>query len=150
MTKKISLTPLAAAIGLLCAAPAFAAGLDFSGSNIYMKFLDGNQLKANHHLDEFPEDAFVGPPFSFKGGIGHAEQVFGGRENLRRVLASLNSGRAGRGQCEVDRSPFALVQVNMQGQFFPSDIIRSAANGDPRHDLPTVELPYVTADYQWQ
>ncbi len=47
MTKKMYLTPLAAAIGLACAAPAFAAGLDFSGSNIYMKFLDGNQLKAN-------------------------------------------------------------------------------------------------------
>lgn len=41
--KTFNLTPLAAAFGLLAAAPAFAAGIDFSGSNIYMKFLDGNQ-----------------------------------------------------------------------------------------------------------
>lgn len=47
MKKTSTLTPLAAAIGLMLAAPSFAAGLDFSGSNIYMKFLDGNQVKAN-------------------------------------------------------------------------------------------------------
>jgi hypothetical protein len=49
--KKLSLKPLmqplAAAIGLAMAAPAFAAGIDFSGSNIYMKFLDGNQRKVS-------------------------------------------------------------------------------------------------------
>ncbi len=51
--RKHTLKPLAAAVGLMLAAPAFAAGLDFSGSNIYMKFLDGNQLKANtnHSID---------------------------------------------------------------------------------------------------
>ncbi len=43
--KKHTLTPLAAALGLLLAAPTFAAGLDFSGSNIYMKFLDGDQRR---------------------------------------------------------------------------------------------------------
>ncbi len=43
--KKHTLTPLAAALGLLLAAPSFAAGLDFSGSNIYMKFLDGDQRR---------------------------------------------------------------------------------------------------------
>ncbi len=43
--KKLTLTPLAAALGLLLAAPSFAAGLDFSGSNIYMKFLDGDQRR---------------------------------------------------------------------------------------------------------
>ena len=41
--KRLSLKPVCAAIGLALAAPAFAAGLDFSGSNIYMKFLDGNR-----------------------------------------------------------------------------------------------------------
>jgi hypothetical protein len=41
--KKLTLKPVAVAIGLVLAAPAFAAGLDFSGSNIYMKFLDGNR-----------------------------------------------------------------------------------------------------------
>jgi hypothetical protein len=45
--KKLTLKPLAAAIGLALTAPAFAAGIDFSGSNIYMKFLDGNQHGAN-------------------------------------------------------------------------------------------------------
>lgn len=45
--KKLTLTPLAAALGLMLATPAFAVGLDFSGSNIYMKFLDGNQRRAN-------------------------------------------------------------------------------------------------------
>ena len=43
--KKLTLTPLAAALGLMLATPAFAVGLDFSGSNIYMKFLDGNQRR---------------------------------------------------------------------------------------------------------
>ena len=41
--KKLTLKPVALAAGLLLAAPAFAAGIDFSGSNIYMKFLDGDQ-----------------------------------------------------------------------------------------------------------
>lgn len=45
--KRFTLTPLAAALGLLAAAPAFAAGIDFGGSNIYMKFLDGNQRRVN-------------------------------------------------------------------------------------------------------
>ncbi|MBK9361624.1 MAG: hypothetical protein IPM99_11050 [Rubrivivax sp.] len=44
MNKPI-LRPVAAAIGLVLAAPAFAVGLDFSGSNIYMKFLDGDQRR---------------------------------------------------------------------------------------------------------
>ena len=43
MNKKLALKPLAAAIGLALTAPAFAVTIDFSGSNIYMKFLDGNQ-----------------------------------------------------------------------------------------------------------
>ena len=38
-----TLKPVALAVGLMLAAPAFAAGIDFSGSNIYMKFLDGDQ-----------------------------------------------------------------------------------------------------------
>jgi hypothetical protein len=45
--KKLTLTPLAAALGLMLAAPAFAAGIDFGGSNIYMKFLDGNQRRVD-------------------------------------------------------------------------------------------------------
>jgi hypothetical protein len=45
--KTRNLKPLAAAIGLALASPVFAAGLDFSGSNIYMKFLDGNQRNVN-------------------------------------------------------------------------------------------------------
>jgi hypothetical protein len=47
LSLKLPLKPLAAAIGLAMAAPAFAAGIDFSGSNIYMKFLDGNQRKVS-------------------------------------------------------------------------------------------------------
>ena len=38
-----ALKPVALAAGLLLALPAFSAGIDFSGSNIYMKFLDGDQ-----------------------------------------------------------------------------------------------------------
>jgi hypothetical protein len=45
--KRLLLTPLAAAVALLAGAPAHAADIDFSGSNIYMKFLDGNQRRAN-------------------------------------------------------------------------------------------------------
>jgi hypothetical protein len=45
--KTLHLKPLAAAIGLALAGPAFAVTFDFSGSNIYMKFMDGNQIKAN-------------------------------------------------------------------------------------------------------
>lgn len=43
MNKSYNLKPLALAVGLALAAPGFAAPLDFSGSNIYMKFLDGDQ-----------------------------------------------------------------------------------------------------------
>jgi hypothetical protein len=38
-----TLKPLVVAVGLALTAPAFAVNLDFTGSNIYMKFLDGNQ-----------------------------------------------------------------------------------------------------------
>lgn len=41
--KNYNLKPLALAVGLALAAPGYAATLDFSGSNIYMKFLDGDQ-----------------------------------------------------------------------------------------------------------
>ncbi len=41
------LKPLCLAVGLALAAPAFALNLDFSGSNIYMKFLDGNRRIAS-------------------------------------------------------------------------------------------------------
>lgn len=43
--KKPTLTLLALAAGLAVAAPAMAQKLDFSGSNIYMKFLDGDQRR---------------------------------------------------------------------------------------------------------
>ncbi len=45
--KKLSIKPVCAAIGMALAAPAFAAGIDFSGSNIYMKFLDGDQRRVS-------------------------------------------------------------------------------------------------------
>lgn len=45
--KKLSLKPVCAAIGLALAAPAFAAGIDFGGSNIYMKFLAGDRYKVS-------------------------------------------------------------------------------------------------------
>lgn len=47
MSQRHSLKPLVAAIGLALAAPAFAVTIDFSGSNIYMKFLDGNQHRVS-------------------------------------------------------------------------------------------------------
>ncbi|MFZ5484407.1 MAG: hypothetical protein ACOZB0_09270 [Pseudomonadota bacterium] len=40
-----TMKPLCLALGLALAGPAAAVQLDFSGSNIYMKFLDGNQRK---------------------------------------------------------------------------------------------------------
>jgi hypothetical protein len=45
--KNISLTRLSLAIGLAFAGSAGATTWDFSGSNIYMKFLDGNQRAAS-------------------------------------------------------------------------------------------------------
>jgi len=45
--KRFTLTPLVAALGLLSASASFAAGIDFGGSNIYMKFLDGDQHTVN-------------------------------------------------------------------------------------------------------
>jgi hypothetical protein len=45
--KKHTLKPLAAAIGLALAAPAFAVDIDFGGSNLYMKFLDGDQRRVD-------------------------------------------------------------------------------------------------------
>jgi hypothetical protein len=45
--KKLSLKPVCAAIGLAVAAPAFAAGIDFGGSNIYMKFLAGDRYRVS-------------------------------------------------------------------------------------------------------
>jgi hypothetical protein len=45
--KKHILRPLAAAAGLACALSAHAVDIDFSGSNIYMKFLDGNQRRVS-------------------------------------------------------------------------------------------------------
>lgn len=40
--KTFPLKPISMAAALMLAGPAFAVDLDFSGSNIYMKFLDGN------------------------------------------------------------------------------------------------------------
>jgi hypothetical protein len=45
--KNLNLKPVALAVGLAFGGPAFAVDLDFSGSNIYMKFLDGNQRVVN-------------------------------------------------------------------------------------------------------
>lgn len=45
--KKLNLKPVAVAAGLALGGPAFAIDLDFSGSNIYMKFLDGDQRVVN-------------------------------------------------------------------------------------------------------
>jgi len=42
---RFPLKPLSLALGLALAGPALAVQIDFSGSNIYMKFLDGNQRK---------------------------------------------------------------------------------------------------------
>jgi hypothetical protein len=42
---RFPLKPLCLALGLALAGPALAVQIDFSGSNIYMKFLDGNQRK---------------------------------------------------------------------------------------------------------
>jgi hypothetical protein len=44
---KHKLTPLCIAIGMALAGSASAATVDFSGSNFYMKFLDGNMRKAD-------------------------------------------------------------------------------------------------------
>ena len=44
---KYTIKPLGLAIGLALAGSASAATVDFSGSNIYMKFLDGNQHSAS-------------------------------------------------------------------------------------------------------
>jgi len=41
--KQLNLKPIVLAAGLALALPAMAQKIDFSGSNIYMKFLDGNQ-----------------------------------------------------------------------------------------------------------
>jgi hypothetical protein len=45
--KKPALTLLALAAGLAIATPAMAQKIDFSGSNIYMKFLDGDQRRSS-------------------------------------------------------------------------------------------------------
>jgi hypothetical protein len=45
--KKPSLKPVAAAVCLVLAGPVLAVDIDFSGSNIYMKFLDGDQRIAS-------------------------------------------------------------------------------------------------------
>ena len=46
--KRLTLKPLCLAVGLALAGSASAATVDFSGTNFYMKFLDGNQQKANN------------------------------------------------------------------------------------------------------
>ena len=45
--KKLKLTPICMAIGMAFAGSAAAATVDFSGSNFYMKFLDGNMNQAS-------------------------------------------------------------------------------------------------------
>lgn len=45
--KKLNLKPVAAAASLALSLPAFAVDIDFSGSNVYMKFLDGNQRQVS-------------------------------------------------------------------------------------------------------
>lgn len=45
--KTFNLKPVCLAVGLALSGPAFAVNLDFSGSNIYMKFLDGNMRVAS-------------------------------------------------------------------------------------------------------
>ena len=46
--KKYTLKPLCLAIGMALAGSASAATWDFSGSNFYMKFLDGNMAQASN------------------------------------------------------------------------------------------------------
>lgn len=61
MTKH-TLKPLALAVGLALAGPALAVNLDFSGSNIYMKFLDGDRRSAD-----------TGNPAPSSGGSGDTQ-----------------------------------------------------------------------------
>ena len=53
--KKISITPpLNLALGLALAGSAQAGMVDWTGSNIYMKFLDGDRYKIAHmHFAEY-------------------------------------------------------------------------------------------------
>jgi hypothetical protein len=59
--KKPTLKPLVAALGMALAAPAaMAVDLDFSGSNIYMKFLDGDQRRTSNSSGDTATGADVG------------------------------------------------------------------------------------------
>ena len=52
----------------------------------------GEQIKANATtLESFETYHFVNPPFSFRGGLDRAVQVFGGTETLESILAGLNT-----------------------------------------------------------
>jgi hypothetical protein len=51
----------------------------------------GEQIKANAAtIDSFGLERFVSPPFSFRGGINRAINVFGGQDRLETVLEDLN------------------------------------------------------------
>jgi len=88
--KKLTLKPVALAAGLALAAPAFAAGIDFSGSNIYMKFLDGNQRTISQASGDTASGADQGQwtEFELRMKVNISKQVEAGVRLQSRSPAS--------------------------------------------------------------
>jgi hypothetical protein len=88
--KKLTLKPVALAAGLLIAAPAFAAGIDFSGSNIYMKFLDGDQRTISNASGDTASGADQGQwtEFELRMKVNISKQVEAGVRLQSRSPAS--------------------------------------------------------------
>lgn len=73
---------------------AFETWLDgkiFNADQLRLLHLIKEQIKANAAtMDEFASWRFDAPPLSMNGGFARARAVFGGEEELERLLADLN------------------------------------------------------------
>ncbi|MBK7516616.1 MAG: hypothetical protein IPI51_13565 [Betaproteobacteria bacterium] len=85
-----ALKPVALAAGLLLALPAFSAGIDFSGSNIYMKFLDGDQRTISNASGDTASGADQGQwtEFELRMKVNISKQVEAGVRLQSRSPAS--------------------------------------------------------------
>lgn len=115
MTRHL-LTPLAAAAAMALAAPAFAAGIDFSGSNIYMKFLDGDQRRASVDSGDTAHNADQGQWTEFELRIKAtiSKQVEAGLRLQSRSVASYWTNYGGFG---VEDKPTRANWMKLRGGY---------------------------------
>ena len=139
--KRPTLKPLALAIGLALVGPASAVTLDFGGSNVYMKFLDGDRRVVSQGSGDTSSGSDNGQWTEFELRIKAAisPQVEAGvRLQSRSVTAYwTNFGFANNeGFTDTDAHPTQSKYIKL---FYGGEVLHQLEELEHRH--PRIETP---------